>query len=382
MAVTETGALLRRLVRIDSVNPPGNEAAVAAEIADWLGERGISARMIELAPGRCNLVAEVNGAGPGRTIVLNTHMDVVAAGPGWASGPFAGEVRDGRLYGRGAADAKGPLAAMAVALVRLKGRSDWRGRAVLAAVTDEEGRSGGARALLEDFAADAAIVGEPTSLEIVTCHKGSVRPVVEITGRGAHAAMPQDGRNAVLGLGRLLRLVEDHAVALKRLAHPIVGAPTIVPVLVSGGEALNMVPERCRVTFDRRLVPGETEESALSSLQAVLDAFNRGNPGLEARVAELAPSTGGPSETPDDDSLVRLGVGALGGLGQPTSVGGMQVNCDMSHFRRAGMATIVYGPGEPRQMHVVDESIDLEELERGARGYEAMAVAYLNGGDA
>jgi acetylornithine deacetylase/succinyl-diaminopimelate desuccinylase-like protein len=251
---------------------------------------------------------------------------------------------------------------------------------ILAAVADEEGASAGARALLQDLRADAAIVGEPTSLRLITCHKGSLRPVVEIQGRAGHAAQPEDGVNAVLGAGRLLAMMERHGQELSARAHPLVGSPTIVPVLVTGGEALNMVPERCRVTFDRRLVPGEREEDVLAAVSEILERFNRQQSGLTARLAELAPSTGGPSETAADDPFVESCAAALKGIGQGGELGGMQVNCDMSHFRRAGMPTVVYGPGSPREMHVVDESIALDELDRGVAGYLAMVRAYLVGG--
>jgi acetylornithine deacetylase/succinyl-diaminopimelate desuccinylase-like protein len=270
---------------------------------------------------------------------------------------------------------------MAVAFATLHEQGIADGGVILAAVADEEGGSAGARALLRDLRADAAIVGEPTSLQLITCHKGSLRPVVEIQGRAAHAAQPENGVNAVLGAGRLLAMMERHGQELSAHAHPLVGSPTIVPVLVNGGEALNMVPERCRVTFDRRLVPGEREEDVLAAVGEILERFNREQSGLTAGLAELAPSTGGPSETAADDPFVESCASALRGIDQGGELGGMQVNCDMSHFRRAGMPTVVYGPGSPSEMHVVDESIGLDELDRGVAGYLAMVRAYLAEGD-
>ena len=378
MALSESAALLRELVRCDTTNPPGNEAAAAAILADWLDEHGISSEIVPITPGRANLIAQVRCGEGGPRIVLNTHFDVVPAGEGWRFPPFAGEIADGRLYGRGAADAKGPLAAMTVALAHLRERGDLRrGEVVLAAVADEEGSSAGARLLVEELNADAAIVGEPTGLALITCHKGSVRPVVEVQGRAAHAAQPAGGVNAVYGAGRLLAAIEEHARELATKAHPLVGSPTIVPVLIAGGEALNMVPERCRITLDRRLTPGEREEEVLAAFTALLDRFNRDNPGTTARLVDLAPSTGGPSETAPDDPLVIDALTALRKIGQNPELGGMQVNCDMSHFRRAGIPTVVYGPGIPAAMHTVDESIDLGELDRAAAGYAAIVQRVL-----
>jgi succinyl-diaminopimelate desuccinylase len=382
MALSQAAALLQRLVRRDTTNPPGNETEAAAVIEEWLGERGIQAEITEIAPRRANLVARVGSGASGPRIVLNTHLDVVPAGEGWSQDPRGGAIVDGRLYGRGAADAKGPLAAMTAAFAMLHEEGVPRGEVILTAVADEEGASAGTRALLQmqDFQADAAIIGEPTSLRVVTCHKGSVRPVVEIQGRAAHAAQPAEGVNAVLGAGRLLAMVEEHTRELAMRAHPLVGAPTIVPVLAAGGEALNMVPERCRVTFDRRLTPDEREEEALAAIDDMLERFNREQSGLTARLVGLAPSTGGPSETAAADPFVVSCVEALRGVGQDGELSGMQVNCDMSHFRRAGMPAVVYGPGSPNQMHVIDESIALDELERGVAGYVAMARAFLTGG--
>jgi succinyl-diaminopimelate desuccinylase len=380
VGLSQVGELLRHLVRCDTTNPPGNEMVAATVLADWLGGRDIQAEIIEIEPGRANLVARVGSGASSPRIVINTHFDVVPAGEGWSTDPRSGTIAAGRLFGRGAADAKGSLAAMAVALATLHEQGVERGEVILAAVADEEGASAGARVLLRDLRADAAIVGEPTSLKLVTCHKGSLRPVVEIQGRAAHAAQPEDGVNAVYGAGRLLIMMERHSEELSARAHPLVGSPTIVPVLVAGGEALNMVPERCRVTFDRRLVPGEQEDEVLAAVNGILERFNRQHSGLTARLADLAPSTGGPSETAADDPFVVVCAAALRSIGQADELGGMQVNCDMSHFRRAGMPTVVYGPGSPREMHVAGESIALDELGCGVAGYLAMVSAFLAGG--
>jgi acetylornithine deacetylase/succinyl-diaminopimelate desuccinylase-like protein len=269
---------------------------------------------------------------------------------------------------------------MAVALTSVcESGAISRGEVILAAVSDEEGESSGARHLLRSLEADAAIVGEPTNLRLITCHKGSLRPVVEIQGRAAHAAQPQDGVNAVIGAGKFLAMIEEHARELAAIQHPLVGSPTIAPVLVAGGEALNMVPERCTMTFDRRLVPGEEEAAVITRLTTLLTRFNREQPGLTGRIARFAPSTGGPSETAADDPFVRSCAAALATIGQEGELGGMQVNCDMSHFRQAGIPTVVFGPGEPRDMHTVDESIALSELDRGVHSYVAMVREFLQG---
>lgn len=373
--------LLQRLVRVNTVNPPGNELEGARALARWLSDHGIEAEIDEFLPGRANLTARVRGRGDGPTLMLNTHLDVVPAGDGWSRDPLAGAVENGRVYGRGAADSKGSLAAMAAALVTARDAGVIaQGELVLAAVADEESGSAGARHLLGRCRPDAVIVGEPTGLRLVTAHKGSLRPVVEVRGRAAHAAQPQLGASAVEAAADLLRELRAYAGDLGRRAHPLVGPPTLTAVLVQGGEALNAVPERCRITFDRRLIPGETEQGALEEFKAVLARFAAERPGLGVEVVDLAPSTGGPSETAPDHPFVAACRRALRRMGQTDEPAGLVFNCDMSHFHAAGVPAVVYGPGSVAVMHAADEYVDIADLEAAVVGYVAVAAEVLGEG--
>jgi succinyl-diaminopimelate desuccinylase len=302
-------------------------------------------------------------------------------------------VRDGALYGRGSADAKGPLAAMACAAIELAGEADagagdgaaLRGEIVFSAVSQEEGDSMGARHLVPALAAagllpDAVIVGEPTGMRLLTAHKGSVRPVIEVVGVSAHAANPTAGVNAVTAAATVITLLERYAAGLDAHGHPLLGTPTCTPVLIEGGEAPNAVPERCRITLDRRLLPGETQESVLAEVGAVLDEFNKdpdANGGASASVVACAPSTGGPSETPQDHPFVALCRAALAAEGADDTLGGLTVNCDMTHFRAAGVPALVCGPGRLEVMHAVDEHIVIDELIESVGLYRALLVRAL-----
>lgn len=380
--MSEVVELLRDLVRIDTTNPPGAEIAAARALSRWLGERGIESTIDEFEPGRANLFAEVRGTRPGRSIMFNTHLDVVPAGDGWTHRPFDADLVDGIVWGRGAADSKGSLAAMAVALAGFAAdRGAFSGCVQLTAVADEEANSQGAKHLLATGCRpDAAIVGEPTDLRLMAAHKGSLRPIVEVTGRSSHAALPQFGVNALEGVARLLGRLDTLRDGLAARAHPLVGSPTIVPVLIEGGEAPNMVPRACRVTFDRRLVPGETEEAVTEEVRAWLAEFNAGGEGCTAAIVDLAPSTGGPSETLPDHPFVLACQRGLSEIGLATELSGLIVNCDMSSFRAAGIPTVVCGPGSPDVMHVRDEHIAVEQLERGVLAYKAMARHWLGEG--
>jgi succinyl-diaminopimelate desuccinylase len=368
--------LLREMVEVDTTNPGGNEGDAAQLLADLFSRHGLEAVIDRFTAEHVNLTTSASFGVGGPTVVLNSHLDVVPAVGDWTSPAFAPQIRDGRMYGRGSADAKGSLAPMAVALLRLvhdeKARN-LRGTVIYTAVGDEEVGSRGARHLLTDLTGvDGAIIGEPTSLRLLSAHKGSVRPIIELTGKSAHAAAPAKGINAINATGPLLAMLESHGVELSEREHPLTGSPTLTPVLIAGGEAPNAVPASCRITVDRRLVPGETAESALAEIEALLAKFNADNAPVTAAIAECAPSTGGPSQTADTDPFVVSCQQALDGVGADSRLGGLIVNCDMTHFRAAGIPTVVIGPGELEVMHVPDESVDINELRRAVDIYEAI----------
>ncbi|RCK69260.1 M20 family peptidase [Desertihabitans brevis] len=373
-------ALTQQLVAVDSTNPGGDEVAALDVLGGWFAARGLQVEVDRYRDGHANLVVPVD-FGPGPTLMLNSHIDVVPAGSGWRQPPFAPSVVDGRLYGRGSADAKGSLAAMAVALLQLvEERAELDGTVVFTAVGDEEAGSTGARHLVQGLHPDACVVGEPTGLQLLSAHKGSVRPVVEVRGVPAHAATPHQGVNAVEGaallLGRLRRLSEQ----LLERNHPLTGGPTMTPVLIDGGEAPNAVPERCRITLDRRLVPGESDADALAEVQQVLDSFTAEHPRWQASVVACAPSTGGPSETPRDHPFVATALAAMESVGERTDLGGLVVNCDMTTFRAADIPTVVVGPGTLAVMHAIDEHVEVDQLQRAVAVHRAIIEHYLGSG--
>ncbi|SDE68875.1 M20 family metallopeptidase [Auraticoccus monumenti] len=372
-------ALTSSLVAVDSTNPGGDEAGALAVLADLFASRGLAPEIDRYRDGHANLVVRVP-FGPGPTLMLNSHIDVVPAGDGWRHAPFTPVVADGRLHGRGSADAKGSLAAMAVALLGLvDSAAPLAGTVVFTAVGDEEGGSTGARHLISSLRPDACVVGEPTGLQLLSAHKGSVRPVIEVRGVPAHAATPHLGANAIEGAAELVVELRRLAAGLLERDHALTGGPTMTTVLVSGGEAPNAVPERCRLTLDRRLVPGEDDGGALAEVQVVLDRFNAAHGRLSATIVECAPSTGGPSETPRTDPFVAAAVAGMAAAGERTDLGGLVVNCDMTTFRSAGVPTVIVGPGTLEVMHAIDEHVPVEQLYRAVVVHRAIIESYLGG---
>ena len=305
--------LLERLVAIDTQNPPGREAEAAALLAVELDGLGFATEIRPLAEGRANVVARLdNGAGP--CFAFNSHMDTVPAGTGWTTDPFRLTERDGRLFARGACDAKGPIAAMVEAGRLLAAQRDlWRGALVLAFVADEEIDGGGSRALVkQEPKADLVVVGEPTNNAVFAAHKGCLRPLIRTNGKAAHSGRPELGVNAILAAGHLMTLFDERDRELRTQTHPLVGHASLSVTRIAGGIADNVVPDACEMVLDRRLLPGETLDAALDELHALLTRAKREH-GVQAELAAVR-TAAGPTETAVDDPLVRA-AGFLVGTG-------------------------------------------------------------------
>ncbi|MDQ0760592.1 M20 family metallopeptidase [Streptomyces canus] len=355
--------IVRDLVRIPSVNPrgapgDGGETAVAARVRDWLGRHGVRAELHEVLPGRCNVVAVIPGRDPA-VVLLESHLDTVET-DGMTVPPHDGEVRDGRLYGRGACDAKGPLAAFMLAAAELARGGPPPLTVVLAGVCDEEHAYRGVLHLLETLAdrrVVGALVGEPTGLVPATAHKGVVRYTVRTTGRPGHSSRPEEAVNAI----SLMAPVIAH-LAATRLAvapHPLLGAATRSVTRVRGGTGPNTIPGSCEVDIDRRTLPGEDPEVVWQQERDELTAL-----GTEVD----PPFTVDPAlDTPPDIPVVTALCDALAAHGRPRDLQGMPFGTDASKLARAGIPSVVFGPGSVTDAHAAAESVDLAEVELAAR---------------
>src|SRR6266704_837638 len=278
---------LADLVAIDTQNPPGNEARAAQYLQKLLTAEGSEVSQQEYKPDPINVIARLdNGAGP--VFAFNPHMDVVPVGEGWSSDPFALKETDGRLYGRGACDCKGPLAAMLEAMRMLAADSAaWSGTLLGVFVADEEIASEGAKFYAANGPKiDAAVVGEPTSNATFTAHKGSLRPIVRVYGVSAHSGTPHLGENAIYRAGELLGLVaEHHDKVVRHRIHSLVGAASLTVTRINGGHADNVLPGACDLLLDRRMVPGEDEEAVKREIDQLL-VVARERFGLRAEVVD------------------------------------------------------------------------------------------------
>lgn len=372
----ELVALAQRLVRVVGENPPGEEAATAASLASECRAHGLEVAVDEVAPGRPNVVARLAGGDePG--LLLLGHTDVVPAGDGWTFTPFAGDVVEGRLRGRGSADMKGGLAAAVLAMAALARAGVLpAGPVDLAALSDEEELGLGARRFVADLPADryrACLVGEPTSLQPIIAARGDAYVEIEVTGRAAHSGNPADGRNAIYGAAAVVAELERWHAELAREAHPLVGPSTWSVGTVEGGQATSTVPARCRVTADRRLLPGESAPEVLAAVRDRLGRLGLADRGLGLTV-EMPMDMPGFETRPDDPFVTAVGH-ALADAGAPAQEpGGWTAACDGGFVAaRTGVPVVVLGPGSvAEQAHRADESVAVSEVVAAARTYAAL----------
>uniref|UniRef100_UPI0035B2C1EB M20/M25/M40 family metallo-hydrolase n=1 Tax=Promineifilum sp. TaxID=2664178 RepID=UPI0035B2C1EB len=334
--------LLTDLVAINSVNPdlvPGapGEGEVAAYIARWLEAAGLEVHRDEPVAGRPNVVGIARGTGGGRTLLLNGHVDTVSVSEG--SDLLRPRVENGRLYGRGAYDMKGGVAACMLAAAEAK-RRGLRGDVIVTAVMDEEYAGLGTMAVAEQYRADAAIVAEPTDLQLVIAHRGFVWLEMETRGVAAHGSRPDLGVDAIARMGRVLVEVERLAAdLLARPAHPLLGPPSLHASLIRGGQEMSSYPDRCLLSLERRTLPGETAEAVEEELRDIADRLNRADATFKAEVRRGLVRA--PLETPEDAGIVTaVREASAGVLGQPATIAGVPYWTDAATLWAAGVPTV------------------------------------------
>jgi acetylornithine deacetylase/succinyl-diaminopimelate desuccinylase family protein len=345
----ETIALLQRLVRINTENPPGHEGPAARMLEAYLRPLGFETEYYEPAPERGSLVARLRGAGGGRTLVMNGHLDIGPIGTGWTKDPLGAEIEGGRIYGRGVSDMKSGIAAMvSAARAVVASGMPRRGDLILMPTADESsgGRLGMGHLVrtLPPLRADMAIVAEPTVGDVCLAHRGAVWAEIVVTGKSGQASRPASGVNAIMAMGRVLRALEtDLAPALAAKAHPLLPAPSVNAGLIDGGVKANVIAERCRVTVDRRSLPGERTEDIVAELR---ECASRAVAGTDARVEVAVVMAKPASEVPADAPVVAECVRAFEAVvGRRPAVRASPGYTDAHWFNLdLGIPAAVFGP--------------------------------------
>jgi succinyl-diaminopimelate desuccinylase len=385
--------LTRDLVRIPSVfrpgDPEGNEGRVAGFLAGYLRDLGLGVSTHEAEEGRPNVVADWDTGRAGAGLILEGHTDVVTAGdPGrWSYPPFNAVVVQDRIYGRGAADMKGGLAAAVCALDAVRRTAtDLAGRVRIAAVVDEEALMTGIKAFIREGCAqgyDAALVCEPEENEICLHQKGAMRVLATFTGTMAHGAMPYAGVNPIpWAAGFVAGLAEEDARQQQRHGrHRFLGLPhitaTTIRAPVQGEAQFNVMAGDAQVTVDVRTIPGQDHAALHEAIERVADGVRTADPRarISLELIEDRPWT----ETPPSEPIVRaLERACETALGRPPRYGGVPGSTDGTFLRAwAGLPIVTIGPGRREIPHQVDEYVEVADLVESARLYAAAIVYFL-----
>jgi succinyl-diaminopimelate desuccinylase len=389
--VDEAGLIefTRDLVRIRSVHEPGlgrGEAEAAALVATRMREFGWRPEITEVAAGRPNVIAVVDGGGgPGPTLAFEGHTDVVTEGDpdGWTVDPYGAELRDGRIYGRGSADMKSGVAAMIYAVRALQQAGPFPGRVKVCVLVDEEGLMLGAKHFSASEAArdvDGAIICEPEEGEICVAAKGAIRLRVDFAGKMAHGAMPQHARNPVATAGSFVVALAEYQkqVQAEVGSHEHLGLPYLTPTVLDAGSAdqMNVIPAGARVYVDVRTIPATDHDALISDVTKLAEAAGAvGGVRAAVSVVDDRPSV---EIAVTDPVVVALAAAHEAVTGEPARYGGVPGATDGTILTRdAGIPTVVYGPGEKWIAHQADEFVEVADVIRCAHVYAHAADTYL-----
>ncbi len=364
------------LVRIPSVNAgydatSPSERDVAAWVVDWAKAHEFDVEVQEVFPERPNVIIRFRNGADHPHLLLNGHTDTVAITE-MTIPPFEAEVRDGRVWGRGTADMKGPVACMLHALLSLREEAaEWRGTVTVALVVDEELGFQGIRDLLKRGESyDFAIVGEPTRFEVVRGCKGCLRFWVRAHGQAAHSSTPEKGRSSISAIARAVVAMEGYFQdRLAKTTHPDFDRSTGSVGLIRGGSGINIVPDFCEVSVDIRLLPGQSGEETYQEIQRLVEAVTD----TVRWEFDPQPLIDTPFCREEADDFVQQVCRASNR--EQASV--VNFSCDASKIAKAGIPCLIFGPGDIAQAHTANESIPIEELDLGVEAYVSIARELL-----
>ena len=375
--------LLSDLVAIPSVNPMGRttlgpeylEGRVSDYLERWFRDLGVPVARETIAPGRDNIIARYEAPRARRTILFDAHQDTVPT-EGMTIAPFDPVIREDRLHGRGACDIKGGMAAMMTAFARLvRERPAGSASVILACTVDEEFTHIGSSRLAEQVeGVDVAIIAEPTRLNIVDRHKGAVRWKIRTNGVACHSSTPNLGDNAIYRMAKVVTALAEHASALiGSRPDAVLGPPTLSVGRIEGGVSVNVVPDRCEVEIDRRMIPGETAEGCREMVHRAVQEHLGTLDGVEflppwVIMPTLAPR--GPAADPWIEGLTRA-IERVGG--RRPAVLGVPYGTDGGPLGESGLPCFVFGPGDIAQAHTKDEWVELDQIRQASAIYYEIA---------
>jgi len=375
--VTQPGTALwiaQALIRIPSVNPnydPSSEAEkdVADWIKSWGHQHGFETIVQPVLEGRSNIILRIRNGADSPHLMFNGHMDTVAVS-GMTVPPFGGEISEQRLWGRGSADMKGPLACMLSTALELKKNPDsWHGTFTLACVVDEEYRFRGTLALMEQpDRYDFAVVGEPTELRVVRGCKGCMRFSLRAHGRTAHSSRPEQGSNAINAMALAILELNSFFQEFSKKQHNDFGPPTCSVGIIEGGSGVNIVPEFCTIQADVRLIPGQDGSELMRQIETTLRDRLKNVKGIEWRFEPPGIIDPGYEISPEH-SLVKAACKVVGNAASEV----VFYSCDASKIALKGVPCIIFGPGDIALAHTATESIPVAALEEGTRTYLSLA---------
>jgi len=375
----EVIGLVSDLVRIPSVNPRmgggRGEAEIARHLADRFRALGLSPTVTEVQPGRPNVLVTVPGQTGGQHLLFEAHTDTVPPSTGQVD-PFTPRMEGDRLYGRGSCDTKASVAAAFIALASILPVRERRATITVAFTMGEElGHDGAKHLAASGFRPDAAVIGEPTGLDVVAAHKGAARWKMATMGRSAHSSDPERGCNAIVKMAAVIRALEERLIpTLKERRHPLLGPPTLCVGRIEGGLQVNIVPDRCTIEVEWRLLPGETWEDARKKLEAALAPSCAQDADLQVVIEEPYQTFAG-METPLDAPIVRLALEAVRRIDGQHPVRGVAYGTDGAELSPAGIPCVVLGPGDIAQAHTSTEHVEIQQVVKAAAIYREIMLS-------
>ncbi|MBM9606194.1 M20 family metallopeptidase [Desulfopila inferna] len=376
----EVVQVCQELVKLKSVNPPGDELQVAEYVASFLEKAGLKVELVSHSPTRASVLARLKGSGEKPALLFNSHLDTVPVGnEKWKHDPFGGVVAEKKIWGRGAADMKGGLAAMLMAAkIISEAQIPLQGDLVLAATAGEEVDSTGAIAIAgrKDLGPmQAMMIPEPSSNDVFTAEKGALWLEITTKGKTAHGSMPEEGHNAVMRMIYLINELQKQNFDFKE--HPLLGGFSQSINTINGGVKTNVVPDYCVVTVDIRTVPGQGHQEIVRRVENLITELSRKDPELDATVRVTNDRI--PVETLPDEPLVQKFLDVVAEVtGKRTAPKGARYYTDGAAFVPVlKIPMIICGPGDAKLAHQPNEFVEVAKLVESVKIYTLAAAKFL-----